>query len=304
MTLCSDAWRRPDLPAWGSAPTARFWVALEQPGPWGSRAATTSHLDPAIGAALENACLDAGGRLLLIRHAGREASLPDQGERRLFVAGGDQQHPWLGAATISEPHSRELATLVDRLAEPGWTRQDHPPPWLRRHHPILLICVNGKRDQCCALKGIALASRLSDNPDGDTVWLSSHLGGHRFAPTALSLPMAQALARLDYPTASQALVATLAGRTWAAGPDHDRGLTRLPAHLQAAVAALATRLDAQPGLLGVLGSEQDDTGWLVRLSDPTGGAHLVRVSEVTVDDLPQSCGQDAVPARVWQVSLA
>ena len=49
-TACSTQWDA--LPAWGTATQARFWVAVEQSGPWGRDALTESHLDPDLGARL------------------------------------------------------------------------------------------------------------------------------------------------------------------------------------------------------------------------------------------------------------
>ena len=45
--------------ALGTAPAATFWVALEQNGPWGAKAATRSGLDPDVGMALERRCHEA-----------------------------------------------------------------------------------------------------------------------------------------------------------------------------------------------------------------------------------------------------
>lgn len=70
---CSRVWDTGALPAWGTAARADFVVALEQNGPWGRVAATQSHLDPALGAALDAHVSGLGGRLLLIRRPGRHA---------------------------------------------------------------------------------------------------------------------------------------------------------------------------------------------------------------------------------------
>lgn len=51
---CSVAWRDTAHAAFGTAPLARFWVGVEQPGPWGRKAFTDSRLDPALGARLDD----------------------------------------------------------------------------------------------------------------------------------------------------------------------------------------------------------------------------------------------------------
>lgn len=54
---------------------------------------------------------------------------------------------------------------------------------------IVLVCCHGRRDVCCGSNGTRLAAELEQMPDREfRVWRTSHLGGHRFAPTALVLP--------------------------------------------------------------------------------------------------------------------
>ncbi|MCZ9337866.1 sucrase ferredoxin, partial [Streptomyces sp. TRM76130] len=53
MSRCSTVSQDLDEPVSATAATARTWLLLEQPGPWGAKALTSSHLDPALGRALE-----------------------------------------------------------------------------------------------------------------------------------------------------------------------------------------------------------------------------------------------------------
>jgi hypothetical protein len=57
----------------------------------------------------------------------------------------------------------------------------------RRTEPLYLVCTHGKRDRCCAKFGLVFYNLLA-NVVGDQAWQVSHLGGHRFAVTALTLP--------------------------------------------------------------------------------------------------------------------
>lgn len=59
----------------------------------------------------------------------------------------------------------------------------------------VLICAHGKRDRCCGSAGTTLATHAA--AEGIAVRRTSHLGGHRFAPTALLLPEGTAWAWLD-----------------------------------------------------------------------------------------------------------
>jgi hypothetical protein len=60
------------------------------------------------------------------------------------------------------------------------------PEYLRKQ-PLFLVCTNAKRDPCCARWGrkvyLQMASLASDS-----VWQTSHVGGHRFAANVICLP--------------------------------------------------------------------------------------------------------------------
>ena len=66
----------------------------------------------------------------------------------------------------------------------------------------LLVCTHGRRDTCCGGPGTTMFEALAArdrSAQGVTVrtWRTSHLGGHRFAPTMVSFPDAYAWAHLD-----------------------------------------------------------------------------------------------------------
>jgi hypothetical protein len=82
-------------------------------------------------------------------------------------------------------------------------------PWARaEEYPRVLVCSNGKRDICCAVHGRAL---LRDLADTQHVWESSHIGGHRFAPTVVHVPSGYVAGRVN-PTDVLALTETKAPR--------------------------------------------------------------------------------------------
>ena len=143
----------------GPRPTASFFVALEQPGPWGRVRGHRSRTCPRCWAAtLDQACSSRGGRLTLIRRPGRHADDP-AAQRR-------------GAAT--------RPTSPGRAPNRGCSRSPRRPcrPARRRPRrararrprggrgvvpdsapadPVLLVCTNGRRDVCCAVRGRPVA---------------------------------------------------------------------------------------------------------------------------------------------------
>ena len=58
----------------------------------------------------------------------------------------------------------------------------------------VLVCGHGSRDRCCGSRDALALTALAQ---GHPVRRTSHLGGHRFAPTALLLPEGTAWGSLD-----------------------------------------------------------------------------------------------------------
>jgi hypothetical protein len=61
----------------------------------------------------------------------------------------------------------------------------------------VLVCGHGSRDRCCGGSGTRLAVEARASLPDLRVRRTSHLGGHRFAPTALSMPDGRVWAFLD-----------------------------------------------------------------------------------------------------------
>lgn len=300
--------------AYGTAAPARFFVLLEQGGPWGRDAARQSHLDPVLGRELESRCTRAGGRFMLIR---RPVGHPDHYAPRKAVvafAGPKANEAWLLQATLPTP-GRLLAldwpalSQGDQAAVAASLPDAHPVP------PALLVCTNGRRDVCCAVRGrpIAAAAHL-EAPD--RVWEVSHTGGHRFAPTAVLLPWGQNYARLDEASTRMLLTTSLTGRTPPPllGAQHDRGRSGLAPAEQCAESfvrahLLETRIDAfttgapmtpgepviEPVQTASAGPERAE-GKEIEVVHSDGRRFTVHVERVASGPVrPGSCGKAAIP---------
>ena len=164
---CSSAWNA--LSAWGTATRAGFWVALEQPGPWGRDALTQSHLDRALGARLNASSAGAGGRVLLIRAPGAHSDRTGTAKRRVFVAGALAGRPWLLSGHVEDPAELE-ALPWHALSTSSADAVLASLPWLRpTGEPVLLLCTNSKLDVCCALQGRPVAHAVALQRPGQ-VW--------------------------------------------------------------------------------------------------------------------------------------
>jgi hypothetical protein len=299
---CSVGFDRTGVSAYGTAAEARFFLALEQPGPWGRMAATQSHLPAALGSSLDQACSSRGGRLTLLRRPGRHADEHVVAGHTAYLAWAGPE-PWLLEATVVDP-AVLLDIDLDALARGDRDAVVASCPGAVPAAPVLLVCTNGRRDVCCAVRGRPVALEAALLAPG-RVWEASHTGGHRFAPTGVLLPHGATLARLDAPSAA-ALLET-AGRDEAplslSGPLHDRGLSALSGPVQAAVAHVRHREGVAS--LTALSGRWDGSSQVVSVAHRDGRSWTVEVTRATPEltdpmGLPESCGKAATAVLEWR----
>jgi hypothetical protein len=277
---CARISRALDEPMAGTAPSTRRWLCLDRPAPW--PADITHDRDPAVQAFLARAAA-AGLRPLLLRGPDPVA---ERRPTRIVLA---DTAPGVTAATalvVEDP-----GQLAD-LPLPGL---DEPLPGEPLTRPLLLVCTHEERDPCCGTDGRGLARALNRSD----VYECSHLGGHRFAPTALVLPTGYVYGRLDPTSAAAVLTAAAAGTVVT---DRCRGRCTWSARGQVAeLAVRATTGMRSPDALTVL----DDTGDAVQVGTVAGERWVVDLEYVDVDlTRPASCGARptlAVPLRAATV---
>jgi hypothetical protein len=302
---CSVIWDNAEASALGTAPAAVFWVALEQTGPWGRLAATQSHLDPEVGAKLDRACQDLGGRFMLIRRPGAHPDPHDGVVHRVYVASGLASQPWLLEADIADP-SRLLQLPFAFLGSADMNAvQDVLPELTQSPAAVLMICGHSKRDVCCAVRGRPVAIETSSQRPGQ-VWECSHTGGHRFAPTGVLLPYGQTFGRLSSTSAVSALDSSTHAEVPSEllGPTHDRGRSHLDAPAQAAEAVVRHEIQ-EPSLLALSTTAAPQPGhedaWECRVRHVDGRFWDVVALREPGDNRPDSCGKPSVPTWQWTV---
>ena len=299
---CSVGFDTHDVSAYGTAARARFFLALEQPGPWGRDAATQSHLAPDLGRTLAARCAERGGRLSLLRRPGRHADAhPDTGAAVTAYLAWSGADPWLLQVRLEDPATL-LGLDMEALARGDRGGVMACLPDAVPSAPVLLVCTNGRRDVCCAVRGRPVALEAATLAPG-RIWEASHTGGHRFAPTGVLLPHGMTFARLDA-ALCQAVVTAAEGGVLplaATGPRHDRGRSALEPGAQAAEAhvrhlsgeAALTALSTEPG-------PSPDT-YAVRHRD--GRSWQVRATASAQGELVESCGKSAVPTLAWSATV-
>lgn len=267
-------------PLAGTTPVARRWLAVEQLTSWGRDAATDSG---PVAAALAVRAARAGARLALIRqpHRRRHDDL-----LRVFLADTTVGRTRLTTLLCTPA---ELATL------PLPDSPDGPLPGAETTDPVLLVCTHARRDQCCAIDGRALTRQLVGQLPH--VWECSHLGGHRFAPTAVVLPTGYLYGRLDASTALAAVKAAAAGEVEIA-----RARGRSTWEPAGQVAELAVRELTGERLADAL-TVASPPGSLVRVQHRDGRRWDVTVEYRTLaGSRPESCGKTDKPVTTHTVT--
>lgn len=152
-----------------------------------------------------------------------------------------------------------------------------------QHGRKYLVCTNGARDPCCAIRGAAVAAAIAVARPG-AAYESSHLGGHRFAANLLVLPDGLAFGRLGVRSALALVEELDAGRL---PLEHFRGRTSLTDEQQAAEILVRREL----GIVGL-----DDVtlveGTMFALAD--GRRVTVRLHGKQLEPRRVSCRDDKV----------
>jgi hypothetical protein len=277
---CSDVAEGFGEPVAGTVDQRDRWLLVEDRGAWGEKA-----VRDVLGADLESAAKDRGVRLLLVRR--REGDPAADAVRRAFLV--DTVRAEMAVRTITE--LTQLAPLLDASrAEFGAPLSD----------PIVLVCTNGKRDPCCALRGRALIGSLASD-HGERTWECSHLGGHRFAANLVCLPHGIVYGRVPPADGPRLVDLYLAGRL---DPALLRGRSAWPAPAQVAERVVREErgLDGVDDL-ALDGVEIDGEAAAVRIGLPGGTRVTVDLAAERHDPPRQiSCRADELEAPLhWAV---
>jgi hypothetical protein len=194
--FCADASRQANEDMIGSATPYVTYVLVECPMPWAFEAfdslAIPQNLRDLV-QEVQQAKLSI--RFLLVAHQQRQPCqtklLIYQQENQPFV-GGYQKFEW------DVDHIEQVAEIVR-----AYLAGEQPKTVdLTNKVQDILICTHGMHDQCCAKYGLPFyrqaVSTVSElNLDSIRIWKASHFGGHRFAPTAITLPDGRYYGALD-----------------------------------------------------------------------------------------------------------
>lgn len=259
----------------GTAPRAKAWLVVEQYGPYGRKALLESELPTSVGAHLTSAKKGSGTSVLLARPTGSHATPEGEYRRRVWLAHTTAHAAQMRKARIIDPH---VLTEIDLRRLAGGTMPDLGSPTAE---PVLFVCTNGRRDACCALLGRKALEGVEDA----NVWECSHLGGHRFAATAVLLPWGYVYGHVTPEAVRHIMADARDGRLYVPGL---RGRSSMSRTAQAAEILVRRAFD-------VFGPEELD----VLARDSFGHVFAIAAS---VDDGPTRMQVRHNDGRAWNVT--
>ena len=271
------------------------WVVLEYDRPWGAKAVPESDLPTAVKEYLVRCDKEvAGARVQLVRGNAR-VSRP--GKVAFFVGVSSVQ----GMALVRfDLDAHEDVTKLDVPSLVQDVRAGRAIPGAEVvTRPVVLVCTNGKRDRCCAKWGLPVYTELS-RVEAIDCWQTTHLGGHRFAPTLLTLPDGMCYGRLTPDDLAPLAQAIVAGQVYA--PERAlRGRTCLSAAAQAAEAHWRTETgERSVAALASVSEEERDNATVVTLTDRDGTSRAVAMQHRQLGPSKRpSCAKDPAPVAGW-----
>lgn len=263
----------------GTAAEASSWLLLEYADEWKPKAYEQAMLPDATRSVIDAATrANPRLRVQLIRRS--ERRIGGDGVK-LFLARSERGQEQLWEFTLP---SYEALASVELSA---WAVGGDPFASARRAQSLYIVCVHGKRDRCCAQKGMPVYKQLASLRPEQT-WQTTHLGGHRFAATLTCLPEGLCYGRVEDHEVRALVEAHERGELHAL--ERYRGRSCDAPETQAAESLLRaelkqTRIDA----IAPTGSELVEGAHAVTFAARDGGVHTLRIERTKLADLQQSC---------------
>jgi len=204
----------------GTAPQHRRYLFVEVPQPWERKAADSRHFPAGLKETLarcEEKCLVSGGKFRFLSFSSDTLCSPAGHVRVFYFWRPDFPCSRYLKKEYVVPE-RELNHLVEALLLEEGGRVSGFDQWLQPSEGIreLFVCTHGSHDRCCgrfgvqayrfveteyggeavgtrgegAVAGAAEGAATGSASPGEPirVWRTSHIGGHRFAPTLIDFP--------------------------------------------------------------------------------------------------------------------
>jgi hypothetical protein len=267
-------------PMLGTAFPAARLLLVEQPLPWGPEGLRMSRFERDTALAVEARAREEGVRVQAIRRPGGSSE--------------DTRRQWMLVDTREAARSIRCGEFTDdaellELPLDGSRGRLDPDP-------LYLVCSHGRHDPCCGQRGRPLVASLAARRP-ERVWQASHLGGCRFAPTALVLPLGVMYGRVPASSAADVIAAAEAGEVLGGIL---RGRIGIPPAAQAAIGFAHERL-ALPRVqdVSLVSTTAIDGATVVARIDSPQGLFDITVERTRIDAPGLTC---AAPGPSWFVA--
>jgi len=203
--VCSDASTGRGESVVATASQVRGWLLIEVHGAWGADAIEESELGAHVPDGWKAGLQRRGIRPICIRPSVRGEHT--ESTRVFFVVGTRPGRTEGVIWTRTAPTLSAVRYLTDDL-----DLDTDPVGWQRHDERVVLVCTNGRHDQCCANRGRPVVRHLRETRWADQVWECSHIGGDRFAANVVVLPDSLYYGRMEPAEAEALLDAHAAGQ--------------------------------------------------------------------------------------------
>lgn len=301
--ICSTSSLQANEPLPGTAPRADIWMLLEYDGVWGEKALEESQLPETVKAHLVDLRkLLPNSKLLLIRQhlahsikrrESRLAIKPSKHSIRFYIALASKNEPLLYDFKMERYEDLLELDIPGVVARKGMYNAN------LSNQSLVIVCTNGKRDWCCARFGADIYHEMFQAATpGLSIWQSTHVGGHRFAPNIACFPHGLFYGRVNKDDIRSLLDSCTRGQIY---PGRARGRSCYPAHIQAAEIYLQMETSsserAEYELTSVVERQPDE--WVVSFQFAHSGStsSLVVRKEESREQVYKSC-KDTEPVLV------
>ncbi|MBL8132508.1 MAG: hypothetical protein JNL42_11670 [Anaerolineae bacterium] len=252
---CSECSRAAGEKLTGTAPRVDVWILLEYTDAWGAKVPDDSHLSPTLKQFVQH-WVDSipNAKFTFIRQ--REDVDPSREQIRLYVARSLEITPEmyrLDLNSYDELLDVDLAAVALGAPEAVEYLTDER---------LFVVCTNGRRDISCAKYGAPVYEALNSIV-GAAAWQTTHIGGHRFAATLMTLPDGVVYGYVDPQDAAELVRLAGEDRVWV---DKMRGRSCYTEPAQAADIYLrqARQIHDLPGVRYVHSRRTSESNWEVQ----------------------------------------
>jgi hypothetical protein len=171
LVRCSDFARANQIDPGGTALAPDVLIVVEVPEPWPKPAGKHPQLVQLVAEALDHP-----EQVRLLAAVPHDLEAPRVIALRRTAGGMTRAELPVG----DDPSAAMQSVL--RAETPVWVGCGDDAP------RTMLVCTQGSHDECCGTDGAVFAKWVEEQRPDVELFRVSHTGGHRFAPTAMTLP--------------------------------------------------------------------------------------------------------------------